>query len=351
MADVQTLASADEVAGLRAEVDALRGLLTGRQARLERRPWRRAKVIAGVTLAGAMVMGMATASTPGHPADVTYISLSVPHKILSGAYIGKGATISPVAIGGSTTVPTDATSVQMTVAVKSTAAGSLSVFPTDHASSTTADTISFSAGSVVTTQVSKQSPGLSNKVSFKNGGTATAIVTVTITGYSTQTTASNISGSGGVAEQVLTNTGTGAQWKTPTPTYGSKNPDYVSLTGSPTITSVTVPAGSYALNAATTAFGNGAPSYGYCFVVTPGGVILDDRFFNLDSSIFNTSMALQGLLQTTGGRVFIQCSPINGSASVYNTVLTLTRVGSVSGGAVALGATVNKSGPDHQPGH
>lgn len=138
--------------------------------------------------------------------------MTVPHKVLSNASIARAATNSPVVIGGSTTVPSDATSVAMTVAVKSTAAGSLSIFPADHPASTTVDAVGFPAGSVVVTHVTEQSPGLSGKVSFRNNGTATATVTVTITGYSTQTTASNISGSGGIAGQVLTNTGTGAVW-------------------------------------------------------------------------------------------------------------------------------------------
>jgi hypothetical protein len=166
-----------------------------------------------MALAGVTLMGIAVASTPGHPADVTFIPLSVPHKILSNVSIATAATNSTVVNGGSTTVPTDATSVQLRVAVKSAAAGSLSVFPRDHPGSMSADTISFAAGNVLTTRVTRQSPGLSSEVSFKNNGPAGAVVTVTITGYSTQTTASNISGSGGTAGDVLTNTGAGASWQ------------------------------------------------------------------------------------------------------------------------------------------
>ena len=215
MTSVQVAAVRQELAELRATVARLEEAAGGgAPQRRRRRPWRqRAGVLAGLTLAAATMTGIAIASTPGHPADVTFIALSVPHKILSNASIAKTATNSTAVIGGATTVPTDATSVQLTVAVKSAAAGSLSVFPTDTRPGTTADTISFAAGNVVTTQVSKQSPGLSSKVSFRNNGTATAVVTVTVTGYSTQTTASNISGSGGVAGQVLTNAGAGATWQ------------------------------------------------------------------------------------------------------------------------------------------
>ena len=201
---------------LQAEIRELRDADSMRPKRRtsgRRRATQRAAVLGGIALV-AGIMGVAGASTPGHPADVTFIALSVPHKVLSNASIAKAATNSPVVIGASTTVPSDATSVQMTVAVKSTAAGTLTVFPTDHAASSTADTISFPSGNALATQVTKQSPGLAGKVSFKNNGAATANVTVTITGYSTQTTASNVSGSGGSAGQVLTNNGAGgASWQ------------------------------------------------------------------------------------------------------------------------------------------
>jgi hypothetical protein len=231
---------AAELAALRAEVDDLRAAVGTRDGSLPtgapakrgraRRVRQRVAVGAGIALVAAAMMGVAVASSPGNPADVTYIPLSVPHKILSGTSIGHGAVKAAVVVGGSTTVPTDATSVQMTVAVKSTAAGSLSVFPTDHPSSSTADTINFPAGSVLVSQVSKQSPGLSSKVSFQNNGSGTAIVTVTITGYSTQTTASNISGAGGSAGQVLTNDGIGgASWQS----LNFQSPDVSTVTVHP----------------------------------------------------------------------------------------------------------------------
>ena len=227
MAHVMMESQVERLARLQATIDAMQteldGLHTAAGKRPRRRSWRRRGVLlTGVALAAAMIAGVAGASAPGNPADVTYISLTVPHKVLSNTSIAKAATNSPVVIGASTTVPSDATSVQMTVAVKSTAAGTLAVFPTDNPGSSTADTIAFPAGNVVVSAQTKQSPGLSGKVSFKNNGTATATVTVTITGYSTQTTASNVSGSGGTAGQVLTNNGSGgASWQTVSATGGA----------------------------------------------------------------------------------------------------------------------------------
>jgi hypothetical protein len=157
--------------------------------------------------------GVAGASSPISSADVTYIPLTVPHKVLSNAAIATGATNSVVVIGAATTVPSDATSVQMTVAVKSAKAGNIWVFPSDNRNSDTFDGVSFPAGDVLATETTRQHPGLSGKVSFRNGGTATATVTVTITAYSTENNADTISGSGGVYGSVLTNRGATAAWE------------------------------------------------------------------------------------------------------------------------------------------
>jgi len=203
-------------AALTAEVHELRKAVGAkpRAPRASRWPIRhRVALIAGTVVAAAAAMGVAGASSPGHTADVTYIALTPVHKVLSNAAIAKNAVNSPLVIGGSTTVPTDATSVLLSVAVKSTAAGSLSIFPLGNPGASSADTIPFPAGNVIVNATTKQNPGQSSKVSIKNNGTTTATVTVTITGYSTQTTASNISGLGGTAGQVLTNTGTGAAWQ------------------------------------------------------------------------------------------------------------------------------------------
>jgi hypothetical protein len=304
MADMDAVA---RLALLEAEVAELRQAVAGgHDAPRPRRSgaWRqRAAVLAGVAMAGALVMGVAVASTPGNPADVTFIALSVPHKILSNASIAKAATNAVVVNGGSTTVPTDATSVQMTVAVKSAAAGSLAVFPTDNAASTTADTISFAAGNVLTTQVTKQSPGLSGKVSFKNNGTATATVTVTITGYSTQTTASNISGSGGSAGQVLTNNGAGgASWQgVPSDITWARNnfccgggspyTGVAFLTGGQTLTFAGPQTAVLVTGTADLASTNGGTaqgSLGVCFQQLPGGSI------NYAASVFPQFAAAPG---------------------------------------------------------
>jgi hypothetical protein len=378
----------EELALLRAEIQELRAGAgrrdradLARRVRIARPLRQRAAVCTAIVLAAATVMGVAAASTPGHPADVTFIPLSVPHKILSNASIAKGATNSPVVNGGSTTVPTDATSVQMTVTVKSTAAGSLSIFPTDNPGSATADTVSFPAGNVLASAVTKQTPGLSSKVSFKNNGTATAVVTVTITGYSTQTTASNVSGSGGTAGQVLTNNGSGALWQNLPPedaahfsgsggttgqvltnngaggaswqpaggaAYATTQPGFTNTLLGPTYTTVasrTVPAGTYQVTATGTATNYSTTTYVHCALFSPAGTQMTDQFVTLaPGSGFGglIPVALTALTTTTGGNITAQCLDYynSGHTFMYDMSLVATQVSSGTGN-VAPAARAN----------
>lgn len=180
-----------------------------------RRPvsWRRPLIVIGaVTVAtAASIVGIASAA-PGGSADVTFVPLSPVKKILS-TTIGAHKTNSPVVIGASTTVPTDATSVQLLLTIKSAAAGTLSVFPAGNPASSSQDVLSFPGANALVAPTTNQNIGASNKITLVNNGSATATVTVTITGYSTQLTAAGIAGTGGSAGEVLTNTGSGASWQ------------------------------------------------------------------------------------------------------------------------------------------
>lgn len=124
--------------------------------------------------------------------------------------IGGGKTVSAIAIGGATTVPTNATAVKMSVTVKSTAAGVLIVYPTGDQTAPGSQNVFYGAG---TTNVKIQGTvGVKDEITFHNGSLASATVTVTDVGYSTQLTATNIAPDGGSPGQVLTNTGGGTAW-------------------------------------------------------------------------------------------------------------------------------------------
>jgi hypothetical protein len=175
----------------------------------------------------AVITGIAIADA-GSPPSAGYIPLTPVHKILSSASIGANATTSPIAIGGSTTVPSNATAVQMTVTVNDTRAGSLHIFPAGDPTAGGATAVSFLANTA-TTETVTETVGKSSEISFQNTAASTATVTVTLIGYSTQITASNISPDGGTAGQVLTNSGTGVSWQRPAGVIGT--PQVTQFTG------------------------------------------------------------------------------------------------------------------------
>jgi hypothetical protein len=219
--------------------------------------------------------------------------------------------------------------------------------------------------------VSKQSPGLASKVSFKNNGTATATVTVTITGYSTQTTASNVSGSGGTAGQVLTdtgngaawqnlppadaahfsgaggaagqvltNTGSGATWSPATRAYGTANnftSNALSNSAYHTVASVTVPAGAYHVTFNATLSGSSASQdYTGCYLNTPT-TTASEVFGSVSSANSQNVISMQSLVNlSSGGTVGVQCIDSLGAATVYYPTLVAVSVGSVTGAAPDL---------------
>lgn len=158
---------------------------------------------------GVVITGIAAADS-GTPAATGYVPI-VAVKVLSGASVGAGKSVSPVATGGSSTVPTNASAVQMVVKAGGAKSGSLKIYPAGDPTAGGATSLSWSAGGSVTATVN-ESIGTKDQITFANPSAGPATVTATLEGYSTQTTATNIAADGGVAGQVLTNTGSGAAW-------------------------------------------------------------------------------------------------------------------------------------------
>ena len=180
------------------------------------KPRRAAAIMLGGATFTVLVAGAAIATTPGSTTDVTFIPVN--HRVLNGASVGVGHATSPVVIGGSTTVPTDATTVSLNVVVKSTGTGSLAIYPASDPAGASGDTVSWAGTKGGVGRVA-ENIGTSNEVTFVNNSTRTIYLTVTIVGYSTQVSEADINGSGGTRGQVLTNTGTGASWQTPGTIY------------------------------------------------------------------------------------------------------------------------------------
>jgi hypothetical protein len=165
-------------------------------------------LIAAGAAIGAVLTGIAVADS-GTPPAGGYVTVSPATKVFGGS-IGTGKGVSAIAIGGATTVPTNATAVKMSLSVKSTAGGVLVVFPAGDPTAPDSQNVSYAAGTTNVTIVG--TVGVKDEVTFHNAGSASATVTVKDVGYSTQLTATNIAPDGGSPGDALVNTGDGAAW-------------------------------------------------------------------------------------------------------------------------------------------
>ena len=203
------------IAHLETEIEKLNALVRPPATARRRRSWRRPMALVGVAvLAVGMLAGVAGAS--GTTTNVTFVPLSPAKVILSNVNIGANKTSSAVVIGGTTTVPSNATTVQLTVTAKGASIGTLNFYPTLNPSGGSGQTLAYPGSNVAASTTIQENVGQASSLTFANSGIGTATVTAKITGYSTQVTAGDINGVGGTNGQVLTNDGAGgAAWTTP----------------------------------------------------------------------------------------------------------------------------------------
>jgi hypothetical protein len=173
---------------------------------IRRRSW--PPLVAGVAI-GAVITGIALADAGGPPAG-GYVAITPAAKVFGGS-VGGGKSVSAVAIGGATTVPTNATAVRLSITVKAAAGGSLAVYPAGDPTAAGAASVVYGAGT--TTATVQETVGIKDEITFHNGGAASATITALVSGYSTQVTATNIAPDGGSAGQVLGNNGSTVGWK------------------------------------------------------------------------------------------------------------------------------------------
>jgi hypothetical protein len=292
---------------------------------------------AGTAVAVLALVGVAVATPTTSTTDVAIVPLTVGHKVLSGATIHANSSASPVVSGGSTTVPTNATTVRVTVLAKGAAAGVLSFYPYGNPSGGSGQTLAYPAGSVAVTGTIQENIGQSNKLTFANAGAGSVVVTATLTGYSTQVTAGDINGTGGTAGQVLTNNGTGgASWESAGAAYGGRSGDAMANPNGVQVASVTVPAGSYTVSF--TAGGQDLAAtveeHAACYLLSPDGGIsnaISVGLVALSASATQESIAASGLLTTSGGTVIVTCYASTTHIDIRNPSLILTMEGTVSG--------------------
>jgi hypothetical protein len=131
--------------------------------------------------------------------------------------------LNEVVSGARTTVPTDATTVELNVEAGGTTSGIMNFHPTGNPAGGSGQSLEWSAGGT-DSQTIQENVGASDELDFALTG-GTAKVTATIVGYSTQVTDGDVSGLDGASGQVLTDNGTGgAAWATPSVGAGGISP-------------------------------------------------------------------------------------------------------------------------------
>jgi hypothetical protein len=270
---------------------------------------------------------LAAAQGPDSTTDVSFVNLATPYALFSNKTITETSPYSAVVIGGTTPVPSDATTVDLDVEAGGTIGGQMAFYPAGNAADGSGEYVTWNAGGTGTGQV-QVNIGTKNEVTFAvgahvsgprkgasaNATTISAKTTVTITGYSTQVTDGDVSGLDGTSGQVLTNNGTGASWENPptTTAYSSSAFDVAIGAAQVTVDSVNVPPGSYVV---TDSFNAIAPNVDFvsCQLYAPDGAAPnteDDANMTFDDGgLYSGSGATQmALTTTTGGTISLGCA-------------------------------------------
>lgn len=388
------------------------------QATPSPRRWRRRAALAATMLAvaglGAGTTAFATVSThSGSTTNVSFVTLTPAHKLLSNTAISANKSTSPVVIGGTTTVPSNATTVQLTVSAKGAAAGTLNFYPAGNPSGGSGQSLSWTAGATVSGTI-QENVGMSGELTFANSSTGSVAVTAAIIGYSTQVTDGDISGVDGTSGQVLTNTGAGGSWQNPsaggpaggalTGTYpnpalgtgvvgnsnlagGSVSTDKISASGgtagqvltnagsgtswqtqgqayetingvvainaaNTVVNSITVPDGTYQVTAEYLGYGT-TPGFVFCSVEGPSGGVGQAAYASAAlqyGGLYFGPATAQALVSTTGGTINLICTGFAiSSPSVDNQSMIATQVGPVNGNVISSVRSGSASGSQQAP--
>jgi hypothetical protein len=302
-----------------------------------RRHWWRRAVPAGGVLAAmcATVVGVAGAMPSTSTTDVTFVPLTPAHVLFSGKSIGANKTFAGVVIGGATTAPTNATTVQIKVAAKGTTTGVLNFYPTGNPSGGSGQSLSYSATNSTTTI--EENVGLKDELTFANNGSGTATVTATLIGYSTQVTAGDIGGTGGSTGEVLTNNGSGGTgWASPGGyAFGTYTTTGLFGPNSMTIASVDVFPGAWVASWSGAVLVLNGQTTVQCQIVSPGGNIVGETAATIPSGS-TASMSARGLFRTTGGTLTFRCNASAPGVQMTMGNLDVTTLQIADGPGVAL---------------
>jgi hypothetical protein len=229
----------------------------------------------------------------------------------------------------------------MTVSIKDAKSGQLQIYPAGDPTARAATAVSFTGGTTATTATVQATVGTKSEITLHNTSAGAAAVTVTLIGYSTQITASNIASDGGSSGQVLTNGGGSVSWQDlpKVKAYAQSTSELsgastLSASSETTVTSVSVPAGSYLVTFRANGFNtiDGSPDYFHCHLVAPSGNNVTLMEGMNDLAVQQSPISDQALMSTTtGGTIAATCRDSTGKEEIGEPGLTATQVGSVSG--------------------
>jgi hypothetical protein len=288
-------------------------------------------VTLGVCLAAAVVVAAGTASAiplAGGRTDVGFVPITG-HAVLTNAYVLANGGNSPVVIGGTTTVPSDATRVQLQVSVKGSASGSLRIYPAGDLADAQSEVAPWTATKLGRAIVTV-SPGTSDRVTFVNVSARPINLTVTITGYSTQVTAGDVNSSGGSPGQVLTDTGNGAAWQNPGTVYLQRVASTdLGFDTSYYVTAPQLPAGSYLVQFSTTIrmLGAGASTVTCELHSSDASSVLNEADSSVDPNAPDASLAFQSVaVLGVDGFIGVHCSSTT-YTELFETTFTAMPIG------------------------
>ncbi|MGN6723932.1 MAG: hypothetical protein ACTHJM_15085 [Marmoricola sp.] len=344
MTDMSMRGTGDEIAALRAHLEKLEQRMQAEVPARDRarRSWRRPLALASIAV---LIVGTlaGVAGAIGTTTDVAFLSLSPAHAVLTNTTIAAHKTSSPVVIGGTTTVPSNATTVELTVTAKGPSVGTLEFYPAQNPSGGSGQALPYPGSNVVASATIEENVGQSGELTILNNGIGSAVVTAKIIGYSTQVTAGDINSVGGSNGQVLTSDGTGdASWTTQgqafSSTSGFASVPHVSLA---TVDSVVVPPGTYNVIDTYSGYSSVASDFLQCWIVLPDGHRSQESLGPLSQAYGSTyygAGTAEGLITTSvSEQVSFECDSFANpaGATVVNETLTATQVGSASGAVVS----------------
>jgi hypothetical protein len=264
--------------------------------------WRRVAIVGvGAGFVAATVAGVGLASGTTSPTPSVYSAIT-PVTVLGKSLAADSNT--DVTVAGVDSVPSNATSVQLSVtALSGTTTSSMYVYPTGATKPTSAN-VRWQTGQTITIPVTV-AVGTSGKIRLTtDGGTVT--IKVALVGYFSPGSA-NAGYAAGHSHESVTDTGG-------------------------TIASLTVPAGTYEVNGkADMNLTSGTSDEITCFLGDPASDSIDSSTVFVDTDSPESTLALTGLDTTSGGTMAFECDDSSSNATAFTVQLVAIQLGSATG--------------------